>query len=41
MGRACSKHRKDENLKQKFLTESLKVRDHSEFVSVDGKILLE
>jgi hypothetical protein len=41
MGDSCSTHWRDEKSVQKFWSENLKVRDQSEDLHVDGRIILE
>jgi hypothetical protein len=41
MGGACSMHERDENCIYNFGWKSLKGRDHSEDLRVDGRIVLE
>jgi hypothetical protein len=41
MGGACSAHGRDEKCVQKFWFESLKGRDNSEDLVVDGRIILK
>jgi hypothetical protein len=41
MGVLCSMHGRDEKFRTKFHSKDLKGRDHSEYVGVDGWIILE
>jgi hypothetical protein len=41
MARECTKHGIDEKRHTKFWSENLKVRDHSEGLGIDGRIILK
>jgi hypothetical protein len=41
MGRACRTYGRNEKFVQDFGRKNLKVKDHSEDLDVDGKIILE